>query len=298
MSGYFDALEQRLRTSAEARGDAPALADAERAQAGGAHAARQRGRGATAPGRRARRPLLVLLLALLVAGGAVPAVTAISGLWDPGVPAQRPWGNSVTATETWTCRARTPAFRPGPPVGPEFAEAFAVFDRPARPGDRMRRAYLRSLPLLEIDVERIRLLGRDAAGRPVHIVPGQGMGHRVAESCLRGMTAQERRRILGPTLDEPAICVDGGCDTLRELARRGSFGSSGTVRGRATITTVVPNGVRAVRVAYGHASRTFPVRDNFASFRVAIDVEQASSPDRVEWLMDDGSVRDVTFRPR
>jgi hypothetical protein len=35
------------------------------------------------------------------------------------------------------------------------------------------------------------------------------------------------------------------------------------------------------------------VHDNFFSFLVGIDVERAL-PDRVEWLMDDGAVRDVT----
>lgn len=285
MSPFFDELEQRLRASvAEQHGRA-----AQRAAAPQAPAAPRRGN---------RRGLFALVAALVVAGAAVPGVPAVTGLWQPDVERQAPWPTSTTpATEVLSCDARSPRFRAGPPIGPEFAAVFAVFGRPATKADRMRRAYLRPLPLVGVDVDGIRRVGTED-GRPFFLIPAQGMGRQPPpERCLRGLSQAQRAAVAAPPRMVPTVCWGGGgggCSTLADLARHGSYGSGGVVRGRATITGLAPNGVRAVRVTYGRSTRTFEVRDNFFSFRLGIDVEQASSPDRLEWLMEDGSVRDVT----
>jgi len=284
MSGFFDGLERQLRASARERH-------------GGARRGRLRGLRARRGGR-----LLAVAAALLVAGGAVPAVTALSSLWEPDVAPQRPWATApadvIRGRTTFTCRARSVRPSAGPPIGRRFTDAFSVFARPQRPRDGQHDLRNRRMPLLTIDFGGIRRLGFDADRRPIDLVPGWGIGHRWAEKCVRRMSPRQRRALLPPVVRGPAICVDGGCTTLSELVRHGMYGSGGVERGRATITTVVPDGVRAVRVTYGSSTRTFPIEHNFASFRVGIDVEQAASPDRLEWLMRDGSVRDVTFRPR
>lgn len=59
----------------------------------------------------------------------------------------------------------------------------------------------------------------------------------------------------------------------------------------------MPNGVRAIRVTYGRSTRSFPVRDNFFAFRVALQAPRAADPDRVVWQLADGSTQDVTQHP-
>lgn len=282
MSRFFDELEQRLRASAaeqHAPHPAPVPAPAGRARRG-----------------RSRSRLLAVAAVVALTGAAVPALSAVTGLWQPDVEPQAPWGTSTVEGTSFSCPSRSPRFRVGPPIGPEFAAAFAVFARPRTAADRFERKYLRALPLIGADVDGIRRVGTAADGEPYFLIPAQGLGRQPPPAaCLRGLPAEQRRAYaaMRPRM-EPSICAGDGCSTLGDLARHGSYGTSGTVRGRATVAGIVPNGVRAVTVTYGRSTRTFPVSGNFFTFLLGVDVEQASRPDRLVWRMDDGSERDVT----
>jgi hypothetical protein len=300
---FFDELEQRLRASAAeqhggaaaAPGSPPAAAAEE--DGGAPAAAHARRRGWLRP--RGNRRLVVLVVATLLAGAAVPTVPAVTGLWEPDVEPQAPRGTVVSPTRSVSCDVKERTFRSGRPIGPEFAAVLGVFARPRTAADRFPRKHLRSLHLVGLDVRAIRRAGVTAGGRPFYVLPARGVANPAWPArCARRAPPEQRRQLTHPPLiDEPTICVmDGGgaCGPLADIARHGSYGSSGTVRGRATISGLAPNGVREIRVTYGTSTETFPVHDNFFTFKVGIDVEQASSPDKLEWLMSDGSVKDVT----
>ncbi|HZV72542.1 MAG TPA: hypothetical protein VFF79_02395 [Conexibacter sp.] len=290
MSRFFEELEERLRSSAAERA-VRAQADAEAAS--------------STPPRRAwpRRRRLLVVAAVTLAACAVPAVAAVTDLWRPDVKPASPMRTVATRPgRAISCDGHTPSRGPdvGPPVGPAFTSVLGVLARPRTSADAAFDRRILHVPhLIGIDVAGIRFLGRAADGAAAFVVAARGLGEPPwPERCLRELSPRERRRMEHPPLEHtPTICVfsgGGGCGPLAQIRAHGSYGTSGTVRGRATVTGLAPNGVRAVRVTYGRSTRDVPVRENFFSFRVAVDVEQASSPDRVEWLMDDGSVRDVT----
>lgn len=283
MSRFFDELEDRLRASAaELHGEA-----------GGQRRRR----------RRPPRRLLAVAILAGIAGAAVPAISAVTDVWRPDLPPApaptTPGDGHVVAGDAISCRGTTtPALDVGPAVGPEFAEVLGVLARPRTAADRIRPIYLRSLGLVDVDVAGVRRVGVAADGKPFYVIPARGHGYRPwPRRCLRGLTARQRRRVTAAPVVEPTICTmsggGGGCGPLRHLARYGTYGTGGTVRGRSTVTGLAPNGVREVRVTYGRSTRTFPVRDNLFSFLLGVDAMRAA-PDRLEWLMDDGSVRDVT----
>jgi hypothetical protein len=286
VSRYFDELERRLQNAAERNATAPGGAELERAP--------RRPRWT----RRHRRLLVVAIAAL--AGLAVPAVAAITDLWRPDVRPVAPMSTAVAPPGSgFSCDADPLRhIDVGPPVGRDFTSVLGVLARPhGAVDDAFERRYLQGLNLFAVDVRGIRFLGTAADGRPYFVIPARGLGGAaLPERCLRKLSPRERRLFARPPLLEPTICVvgggGGGCSSLAAVRARGTFGSSGTVRGRATVAGIVPNGVRAVRVTYGRSTRDFPVHDNFFTFLVAIDVE-GTVPDRLEWLMDDGTVRQV-----
>jgi hypothetical protein len=288
MSRFFDELEERLRSST-AEQHAPRAARAPR------------------PHRRRwmrRRPLIAIVIA---AGGlAVPAVAAVTDVWQPDVrpaPPMRtivaPGPSGSSPGTSASCDVGPHRLDVGPPVGPAFTSVLGVLARPRGAEDALDRRYLRAPGLIGVDVRGIRFLGTAADGRRSFIVPARGLGQPPWPArCLRGLDRRQRLLLAHPPQRrEPIVCLfaggGGGCSSLAEVRAHGMLGSSGVVRGRATVTGIAPNGVRAVRVTYGRSTRDFPVHDNFFSFLVGIDVERAL-PDRVEWLMDDGAVRDVT----
>ena len=290
MSRFFDELEERLRAAA-----------AHQAEAG---PPRRRW------GRRHRRLLAVAVIALCTA--AVPAFGAVTDLWRPDV---RPLPlTRTTTTTTHAARTTTPARTTttharsafscagtptstvdvGPPVGPAFTSAFGVLARPRTPADRIDPRSVRPIGLLGVDLDGVRAIGSGAV--PAFVLSARGLGRRWPERCLRGLDAQQRQAVIPPPRRERIVCliVGGGtCGPLADVRAHGTFLSSGTVRGRASVSGLVPDGVRAVRVTYGSSTRTFPVSENFFSFDVALDAPQ-TRPDRVVWELDDGSTRDVT----
>jgi hypothetical protein len=288
MSRFFDELEERLRSStaeqhARAGRDVPAL--------------RPRRWGWM---RRHRRPLIAVAIA--VGGFAVPAVAAVSDLWRPDV-VPRPPMRTVMATpgHAVSCDDMpTPGVDVGPPVGADFTSVLGVLARPRTADDAPERRFLRLPGIVGVDVAGARLLGTAADGTRSYLVAARGhRGQPWPKRCLRGLDPDLRRRLAHPPqLREPTVCVvgrsGGGCSSLADVRAHGTYQTSGVVLGRATVVGLAPDGVRAVRVTYGRSTRTFPVSDNFFTFAVAVDVEQAASPDLVEWVLDDGSVREVT----
>lgn len=288
MSRFFDDLERRLRDATVERYGADGTPRSSTPRAGWAH--------------RHRRLLVLAVVAL--AGLAVPAVAAVTDLWHPDVRPAPPMGTVTSSPGTAVSCRRTSSRRldVGPPAGPAFTAVLGVLARPRTSADAFDRRYLRAPGLVGVDVDGIRYVGTAPDGVRFFVVPVRGVGrHPLPERCLRRLGPRERRLFAPrPQPREPIVCVfargGGGCTPVADVRAYGTFGSSGTVRGRATVAGLVPNGVRDVRVTYGTSSRTFPVHDNFFSFLVALDVER-TKPDRVEWLMDDGRVRDVTRRP-
>lgn len=284
MSQFFDELEQRLRASAEAQHAVPIASSARRGRWWRSH----------------RRLLAVAVLTGLV-GAAVPAVSAVTGLWAPDVQPQRPWGTveASAGAHGFSCDTGPTRIDVGPPAGKEFTSVLGVLGRPRTAADQIALKYLRPLRLQGVDVTGIRYVGTAADGQRNYLIPARGFGATPWPArCLRGVPPAQRRALAHPPQRrEPIVCLfsrGGGCGPLRDIREHGQYGSGGAVRGRATITGLAPNGVTAVRVTYGHSTRTFPVRHNFFTFKMGIDVEQASSPDRLEWIMQDGTVRDVT----
>lgn len=294
MSPFFDELERRLRDAATER--YAANPDA------GSQPPEPSRRGA-AWARRHRRLLVLALVAL--AGLAVPAVGAMTDLWRPDVDPPPPMG-TVTAAHgnAVSCRGRSSTrIDVGPPVGRAFTSVLGVLARPRTAADAIERRYVGGPGLVGVDVDGVRYLGTAPDGVRYFVVPVRGYGrHPLPARCLRKLSPKLRRLFSPrPQPREPTVCVfgggGGGCSTLADVSAHGSYGSSGTMHSRATVAGVVPNGVHDVRVTYGASTRTFPVRDNFFAFSVALGAPQAVDADRVEWVMDDGSVRDVTRRP-
>lgn len=292
MSRYFDDGARRLRDAGSDRRHQPDERHPPR---------RRRMRRAHGP----RRFVLVGLLALVVL--AVPAALAtVTDLWKPDVRPLPPMGTvGAIRGNSFSCRPIRGEsdlhVDVGPRVGPEFTSVLGVLARPRTPADRIERRYLRSGFAHDIDVQGVRYLGTAPDGVRYYVIPAGSLGSPPPPaSCLRKLPPRVRRIYDRQPRREPSICIQGGggggCMPLADIRRHGSWGASG-VGGRSTVSGVVPNGVRAIRVTYGHSTRTFPVRDNFFAFRVALQAPQAVQPDRLVWELDDGTVRDVTRHP-
>jgi len=291
MSRFFDELEERLRTATTEQHARARSHDA-------APAARRRGWA-----RRHRRLLVVAPIALI--GFAVPAVGAVTDLWRPDVkPAppmrtvpEHPSRNVVACGNVPERRLDV-----GPRVGADFTSVLGVLARPRTAADAFDRRYLPQLSsLLGVDLAGIRSVGLTADGNRAFVIPARGFGQQPWPArCLRGLHGHRRALLAHPQQRrEPVVFLfgagGGGAIPLAAIRAHGTYARFGNTRGRATVMGLVPNGVRAVRVTYGRSTRSFPVRNNFFSFRVAVDVEQ--SPDRVAWELEDGSVRVVIRRP-
>lgn len=290
MSGFFDELERRLRKQTTEHYSRPADERSVPAQA----------RGRTTFVRGHRR--LLVMAAVVLAALTVPALGAVSNLWQPDVrPA--PSMRSVRAIRgmSFSCRQETNTrVDAGPRVGRTFTSVLGVLARPQTAADVPERRYLQTPFARDIDVKGIRYLGTAPDGQRYYVIPAGGAGLRPPpEACLRKLPPRLRRSYEHPPRHEPTICVAGGgasgCGSLADVRLHGSWGANGVGR-ESTIAGVVPNGVRAIRVTYGRSTRTFRVSDNFFAFRVALEAPQAVRPDRLVWELDDGSVRDVTRR--
>lgn len=290
MSRFFDELERRLREGTTERYS--------RERGDGSIPAQARRRPTFV--RRRRRPLALAAVAL--AALAVPALGAVSDLWQPDVrPA--PSMRSVRAARGmgFSCRQETGSrVDPGPRVGRTFTSVLAVLARPRTPADVPERRYLRTSFARDIDVKGVRYLGTAPDGQRYYVIPAGGAGlPPPPDDCLRMLPPKLRRSYEHQPRQEPTICIagDGGgsCGSLADIRLHGSWGANGT-GDRSTVAGVVPNGVHAIRVTYGRSTRTFAVSDNFFAFRVALEAPQAVRPDRLVWELDDGTVRDVTRR--
>jgi hypothetical protein len=281
MSDFFDTVERRLRQSAERVAPAPRR-----------------------PWWRRRVAFVVALAAL--AGFAVPAVAAITTLWAPDVPPQRPW--RVTTGPSYSCdrlASRPRATVTSRPVSPQLASQLAALRRPRVAADRVDARYLRMLPVVGLNRSAIRRLAVGADGSGVYVIPVEGVaGERPWPArCLDGLPPTVRRRLGRGTPDriEPMLCVlsggGGSCGlTPSRLRRQGSFGAAAVGRGGTLVTVIVPDGVATVSVAYGRSERTFAVRDNVVSFMTSLSPEQASSPDKLQWQLADGTTRTIPTR--
>ncbi len=285
MSGFFDELERRLRAGTTDQ------------YAGSKDARRSPARATFA--RRHRRLLLAAVVSLV--GLSVPALAAVSDLWQPDVR-PGPSMHSVTVRGTsFGCNSTSSrSFDTGPPIGPEFTSVLAVLARPRSARDALDRRYLRAPFARGIDAKSIRYLGTAPGGSRYYVVPAAGSGEAPPpKECLQRLPPKLRKAYEQPARQEPTICLVGGgtgaCGSLADVRRRGSWGASG-IGGRSTVAGVVPNGVQAIQVTYGRSTRTFPVSDNFFAFRVALEVPQAVQVDRMVWKLDDGSTRDVIHR--
>ncbi|MGN6190093.1 MAG: hypothetical protein ACTHOE_14455 [Conexibacter sp.] len=284
---FFDDVERRLREETPERYGRRLREEA----------APTRRHGRASFVRRHRRVLLVAAAAL--AGLTVPALGAVSGLWQPDVRPSPPM--RTTAGTGFSCSQEpSGSIDAGPRVGPVFTSVLAVLARPRTTADVLDRRYLRVPFAHDIDVHGIRYLGTAPDGRRYYVIPAGGSGSsRPADDCLRKLPSKIRRADARSPRHEPTICVvgggAGGCGPLADVRSHGSWSASG-IGNHSTVAGVVPDGVRAIRVTYGRSTRSFPVEGNFFAFRVALQAPQAASPDRLEWELADGSLRDVTRR--
>jgi len=288
MSRFFDELERRLRKETTERYSSQP-------------------REGPVPAQARRRPTfvrqhrrLLVLAAVALAALAVPALGAVSDLWQPDVrPAPSMRSRRAVRGISFSCRQETSRrVDAGPPVGRTFTSVLAVLARPRTTADVPERRYMQTPFARDIDVKGIRYLGSAPDGHRYYVIPAGGAGlPRPAEDCLRRLPNKLRRSYEHQPRQEPTICVagdgGGGCSSLADVRAHGSWGASGT-GGSSSVAGVVPNGVHAIRVTYGRSTRTFKVSDNFFAFRVALEAPQAVRPDRLVWELDDGTVRDVT----
>jgi hypothetical protein len=286
MSQFFDELEQRLRTSTE------------QLSAPGAHAARR------ARQRRPRRRRALVLAFAAVAGLAVPAVAAVTSLWTPDVVSQRP--PVATVGGAYGCDQGgepLPSTTTDAPVSPVLASTLGVLRRAPTVTDRLDPRMVARLGQLQVSRTAIRALGVSADGQRWYVVPARGArgDQPWPASCLRALPSTQRRRIEALQRPRPSgseICLvsahhDTCGTTLSELSGRGVLRATGVRGARTVVVGLVPDGVRAVTLAYGSSERTFPVRDNFYSFAVALPPDRAAAPSLVTWQLASGASRVV-----
>lgn len=223
-----------------------------------------------------RRPALLALLATLLV--AAPATAAIGGLWDPDV-------EPMAAMPTVTATAVTPAsegctsgsfgFGQGPSTTnatppPDLARRLSVLRSPQTAADRAGEAMFRRPGIGRVARRGIRLLGTDASGQRTWLAPVLMVikARRATARCPR--RPPSRKWLLAQ------IGQGGALLNARDIENEGSMGSSGPKPSKATVVGIVPDGVASVTVTYGSTpGRTWPVRRNFFTYRVALPVEQA-----------------------
>ena len=230
-----------------------------------------------------RRRRNLAILAVLTVGIATPAVSRVSGVWDPHV-APAPPAPTVTAAAAAPVRAChiPPSDRVvpnGSRIDAGLVAQLAVLRRPQRPSDVAKKLGGGQAVILS----SVRYVG-NVGGRRYYLAGVVASAlHRCGEPLQRTRSTQ--------------LCLmerggSGGCG-LRpsDLREHGMVGSSGLSDRRSAVAGVVPDGVIRVTVRYGTSVRSFPVRENFYGYEVAVPVEH--SPDVITWTMRDGSHRDL-----
>jgi len=142
-------------------------------------------------------------------------------------------------------------------------QVLGVLARPRTAADAFDRRYLRSLGLHGVDLAGIRSAGLAADGTRAFVVPARGFGQQPWPArCLRGLHGRRRAMLAHPKQwREPVVYFLGGGGagiiTLAALRAHGTLGRFGNTRGRATVSGLVPNGVRSAQAqTYGrHHSR-------------------------------------------
>jgi len=325
MTSFLDELERRLRASAEAEAAADAStgrfldaledrlrATAERAAAtaapGARGDARRRGRGAMRRRGAVRRRTIALAVAA-VAGTAVPAVAALTSLWTPHVTSDGP---RATMPASPVCGGQTALPRPRPtttqaPIGRELASLLGALRRPRTPADALDVRQL-DAGARGVHVGSIRMVGAAPGGQRFFVVPVDSIVRTrpaISDRCLARHSPRARRRLAGapalPPTHGPLLCLQSGLGgncgtTVGRLRDRGALAATPARAGDVRVTVVaglVPDGVRAVTLRYGRSERTFSIKGNFYAFEVRLPIDRASHPDRIEWLLDDGTRRPV-----
>jgi hypothetical protein len=258
MSPFFDDLERQLHAAAAQQAAKP-------------------------PARWWRRRRNLAIVAILTAGIATPALSRVTGVWDPHVAAAPPAPTvTVSSSATRSCHdaAGAEAVRKGARLDPRLVAQLAVLRRPQRASDAARKlggGYYTVLPGTERYVGSI--------GDRRFYLAG------VVERSLR--RCGERPRGARPT----QLCLmqrggSGGCG-LRpvDLRAQGMLVTSGLSARRSTVAAVVPDDVIRVTARYGASVRSFRVRDNFFGYEVAVPADRF--PDLITWTMRDGSRREL-----
>lgn len=234
-----------------------------------------------------RRPAFLAGLAVVLV--AAPATAAIDRLWRPDVEPATPWP-TVTATASSSASAscgerpfRGPRTTTATPP-PEVLGALSVLHAPESSADRAGRAAARRSGSPRVAIRHVRLLGVDAAGGRHWIVPMLVLSR--ARAATADCPARKAKRTwMLRTFGETG---GGGAIDVATLVRRGTTGASGPSDRESVVTGIAPDGVAQVSVAYdGAPARTWPVRRNFYSYRVALRAEQAFTP-TVTWQDADG----------
>lgn len=232
-----------------------------------------------------RRPIVLAPLAVVLI--AAPATAAIGGLWSPDVPPAAPMTTTIATS------AATPA-APCPPSSSRDAtgtppanvrNVLAVLRTPQTAADRAGQAFAKRDDRIRVATAFIRLLGTDASGERQWIAPAQ-QNSATPSGTGDCSTSTERSW----TLMTFSARGGGGAGDAATLMRRGAIGSSGASDRESTVTGIAPDGVAEVSVSYdGSAPRTWPVRRNFFSYRVALPADRAAAPD-VAWKNAAGDV--------
>ncbi len=257
MSRFFDELERQLHAAASQQ--------------------------AARPARWWRRRRGIVIVAVLALGVATPALSRVSGVWDPAVKRPPP-ARTVTAaaSSVHSCHdtfVSSPAPK-GAHIDGSLVAQLAVLRRPQRASDVSPRFVAPGQAVVAGSVRHLGAIG----GRDYY---------------LAGVVANALRRCgkPAPTSRPTNLCLmqrggSGGCGIgPGDLRTRGLFGSSGRDDRRSTVAGVVPDGVSRVTVRYGTSERSFPVVDNFYGYDVALPAERF--PDAITWTMRDGSRREV-----
>lgn len=241
-----------------------------------------------------------ILGVVAVVAVAAPATAAINGVWSPDGTTTIPTTTRAIAATGGCTTTESP--RPTTSTAPlprYLMNAFSVLrsertaeDRPHLPDDLISDGAV---------VDAARLLGRNEDGNPYYVVPvvSRDRADLLPDDCLTQLSPERRRTAETANAkirsSPPAwkVCVfstrGGSCGSARRIARNGSGGQQGISETQpiGEFATLVPDGVTAIRISYtGNPPRTFPVRRNFAIYRVRLldDEGQGIGAPTITWL--------------
>jgi hypothetical protein len=260
MTPFFEEFEQQLRSAAKRQTAGQAL-------------------------RRWAKQRRIGLVAVLAVGVASPALARVTGVWDPGLESQPPaQTETVSSSEASSTCSRAPSSARPPDdaqLDPRLLEQLAVLRRPQRPVD--------VLP----DASRLRVTGQSLLADSVRYL-GSVDGRRYFAAAV--ISDQRGACSSAATAAQTQLCLlhDNGSAACgirpREFRAHGMTSSSGAHR-HSVVAGLVPDAVKAVTVRYGTSKRSFPVRNNFYGYRIAVAADR--TPDAVTWTLRSGQRRQI-----